>query len=180
MDTDTKVRLCPRCGSDGPFYEGHTAQCKPCRRQMTVDYSNRNREAKRARDRAYYHANKERAAELRRANYLANKERDLVRIKKWQQENRERHLELNRQKQTRRRARQAGNGTENYERSDIWDRDHGICGICDLSVDRLLQWPHGGMFTIDHVVPISLGGADVPENVQVAHLACNIAKSARS
>jgi 5-methylcytosine-specific restriction endonuclease McrA len=30
--------------------------------------------------------------------------------------------------------------------------------------------------SIDHVLPIALGGQDTPENVHLAHLGCNVAK----
>jgi 5-methylcytosine-specific restriction endonuclease McrA len=33
--------------------------------------------------------------------------------------------------------------------------------------------------SLDHIEPLSLGGKHVPENVQITHLACNMAKGNR-
>jgi 5-methylcytosine-specific restriction endonuclease McrA len=33
--------------------------------------------------------------------------------------------------------------------------------------------------TIDHLIPVSKGGADVPENVALAHRSCNCARGNR-
>lgn len=174
-----ETRTCPSCGGDGPFYEGYTSSyCKPCQQARTKDYADRNRDAKRAADRAYYRANAEKASADRRANYLANKERDLARIKKWQQDNRERLRPIKAEVSARRRARKLNNGVEYYKRQDIFDRDGGVCGICDGVVDPALVHPDPLSFSIDHVIPISKGGADAPSNVQTSHLECNVRKHA--
>lgn len=65
---------------------------------------------------------------------------------------------------------------ESYSRSDIFERDNWICGICHGSVDRALVWPHPSSVSIDHVVPLSRGGGDCAANVQCAHLGCNSRK----
>lgn len=53
-----------------------------------------------------------------------------------------------------------------------------ICGICGKPVDKSLKFPHPMAPTIDHIVPIDLGGhpSDI-SNLQLAHNACNRAKS---
>jgi 5-methylcytosine-specific restriction endonuclease McrA len=56
------------------------------------------------------------------------------------------------------------------------ERDHGICGICDLPVDQ----DRGPMRpSIDHIVSLSNGGEHVTENLQLAHYRCNLRKGAR-
>lgn len=53
-----------------------------------------------------------------------------------------------------------------------------ICGICGKPVDKRLKFPHPMSATIDHIVPIDLGGhpSDI-SNLQLAHNSCNRAKS---
>lgn len=58
-------------------------------------------------------------------------------------------------------------------------RDGGDCSICDLPVDLTLKRPNLLSPSIDHVVPRARGGLDVPGNVALAHLFCNISKGTR-
>lgn len=60
-------------------------------------------------------------------------------------------------------------------------RDHGICQICGGAVDVCDKVGNriGGRYpTIDHIIPISKGGAHIWENVQLAHMICNSHKNA--
>ncbi len=57
-------------------------------------------------------------------------------------------------------------------RAVVVARDKGICGICGLEV----QPPE---VHIDHVLPVSLGGKTVVENLQLTHARCNLSKGAR-
>lgn len=58
------------------------------------------------------------------------------------------------------------------------DRDSWICGICKTPIDPDAQWPDRGYRTIDHVVPISLGGVHSYANTRIAHHGCNSARGA--
>lgn len=53
-----------------------------------------------------------------------------------------------------------------------------ICGICGKPVDKSLRFPHPLSPTIDHIIPVDRGGhpSDI-DNLQLAHFACNRAKS---
>ena len=53
-----------------------------------------------------------------------------------------------------------------------------ICAICGKPVDFKLKFPHPMSATVDHIVPVSKGGhpSDI-DNLQLAHLKCNRAKS---
>jgi len=57
-------------------------------------------------------------------------------------------------------------------------RDLGFlrCHICGREIDPALHFPHPGSWSVDHVVPISQGGADDDGNVDGSHLACNQTK----
>lgn len=67
----------------------------------------------------------------------------------------------------RRRARMRGGESAPYRRDDIFTRDRGQCHICQKSVSKV-DWH------LDHLIPISAGGADAEWNVAVSHPACNI------
>lgn len=76
-----------------------------------------------------------------------------------------------------RRARLANVETKPYSRHEIFERDRWMCQLCQLPVDRHAHYQDDQAPSIDHVVPISLGGPDAPENVQCAHRLCNSRKS---
>lgn len=48
------------------------------------------------------------------------------------------------------------------------------CWVCGQPIDLSLPWWQPGAFSVDHVVPLSLGGAPLdPSNVVPAHRRCN-------
>lgn len=78
----------------------------------------------------------------------------------------ERGIELARIKHTTYRE-----GIPRELRDRILDRDRGICQLCGTPVDP--------EFHIDHIYPVSRGGATNAGNLQLAHPMCNIRKGAR-
>jgi hypothetical protein len=65
-----------------------------------------------------------------------------------------------------------------YRDADIFDRDDWACALCSEPIDPETKWPHPRSPSIDHVVPIALGGSDDAWNVQASHLGCNSRKGA--
>lgn len=52
-----------------------------------------------------------------------------------------------------------------------------ICGICGRPVDKTIPYPHPLSASVDHIIPINRGGHPFSiDNLQLAHLSCNIAK----
>lgn len=78
-----------------------------------------------------------------------------------------------------REALKRGALAEAVSYSEIYERDAWICGICKQPVDRCRDWPDPLSASIDHIVPLSRGGAHTAGNLQCAHLRCNSSKSNR-
>lgn len=80
----------------------------------------------------------------------------------------------------RRRARKVASSTGRpVVLAEIAERDRWKCGICRRSVNPKLPWPHPKSPSLDHIEPISRGGAHDPANVRLAHLGCNSARGNR-
>lgn len=78
--------------------------------------------------------------------------------------------------------RARGKGAEAVEYilpSDVFERDGGICQLCDYPVNPTVEVPNPFAVTIDHKTPLSKGGSHTMENVQLAHFYCNSAKGDR-
>lgn len=55
---------------------------------------------------------------------------------------------------------------DRFKSKDIYERDNGICWICDEECPRTQA-------SIDHLVPLSKGGPHALFNVRLAHKECN-------
>ena len=78
-----------------------------------------------------------------------------------------------------RKDRIKANGRQPYLLSDVAARDLFTCCLCGERVDMTLTYPDPGSASVDHVVPLARGGADVFDNVQLSHIGCNWAKGDR-
>ena len=77
-----------------------------------------------------------------------------------------------------RRARKKTNGpVEKFLNVEVFERDDWLCGLCGEPVDKDLSWPDPMSASLDHIIPLSRCGAHTLDNVQLAHLACNIRKT---
>lgn len=61
----------------------------------------------------------------------------------------------------------------------VFERNGWICALCGDPVDRAAVWPDKLSASLDHIIPLSLGGEHVLTNVQCSHWGCNRAKGAR-
>jgi endogenous inhibitor of DNA gyrase (YacG/DUF329 family) len=60
----------------------------------------------------------------------------------------------------------------------VFERDGWKCQICRKKVDPSLEWPDPMSASLDHIQPRSKDGDHVYANVRLAHLRCNLQKSA--
>ncbi|MDO4650606.1 MAG: HNH endonuclease signature motif containing protein [Eubacteriales bacterium] len=69
-------------------------------------------------------------------------------------------------------------GAVSYKR--LYQQYHGVCAICGLPVhkDKFIDDNWGG--TIDHIIPVSLGGVHGMSNCQLSHRICNSLKCKNS
>lgn len=74
------------------------------------------------------------------------------------------------------RARYFGVEYEPIKRSEILARDNWICGLCGKRIDKKSRFPDPGSPSLDHIIPMSLGGPHLKHNVQAAHFICNSRK----
>jgi 5-methylcytosine-specific restriction endonuclease McrA len=81
-----------------------------------------------------------------------------------------------RQKNARRRGAQVDGLMMTIEQLGV--RDGWRCHLCRLRVRWNLVSPHPMSATFDHLIPISDGGTDAPENLALAHRFCNSSRGA--
>lgn len=79
----------------------------------------------------------------------------------------------------RQRARKFGVPYEPVNPMKVYARDGWVCQICGASVSPISAWPDPQSKSLDHIIPLSKGGAHSYKNVQLAHLRCNVIKSDR-
>lgn len=122
--------------------------------------------------RKHYTANAERRKRAARAWYRANTERARQQQKAYVESHRDLIRRISRNSRATRRAVQAKAFVERVDPQVVYERDRGVCGICRGVVKPDSHWE------IDHVIPLSKGGAHSYANVQLAHRSCNRAKGA--
>jgi 5-methylcytosine-specific restriction endonuclease McrA len=79
----------------------------------------------------------------------------------------------------RRRAAKQRPGADAIDPIEIFIRDGWICWLCKIPVDPLAAPRSPGSASLDHIIPLSKGGAHTRSNVKCAHLRCNMAKGAK-
>ncbi len=192
---DILVKSCKECGGEVPKRETHTGGIQPfycsnpCRldakRRFYREWRIRNLERERLRDRVQGHEQRERRKKTRlrwsaanseaiRAKAKAHRREHHDRVsasdKKWRQSHPEAARNKARRSHATRRAVLKKVFVEHVDPVVVFERDKGMCGICKQRVERDSPWE------IDHMIPISKGGAHAYANVQLSHQACNRAK----
>lgn len=189
-------KTCSKCGevkeltlfpTNKASPDGKYSVCKVCRKRISGEYRRRPEVAGReaARLRKEYLDNREAKLEARKQRYAADREAALRQNKAWRDQNLEKHramcrawakehpLEM-RAIVARRRARIAqAEGT--YSKADVermLAEQDGFCLSC-----RGDLWLLG--FHVDHIHPLSKGGSNGPENLQLLCPLCNRKKGSK-
>lgn len=177
MSNATRSKVCTRClldkdpsefGRDARMRDGFFSYCRGC--------ASAGRAAWRA-------ANRDRERETRSAWLAANPDyykdwngRNAHRNREYSKRYAEAHPEVNAEQSRRRRARERGAAVGDVDVDVLWT---GLCALCAEVVDRNLSWPDPMSKSLDHIVPLARGGAHAQDNLQWAHLVCNMRKGAR-
>lgn len=165
------VWVCSVCHEEKPLAEfnrcnGQVKWCKDCNRAKARRYYEEHREHCCATVRDYAKRNPEKVRGHHRRGYERNREAFRDRACRWFAE----HPEQRRAYTRNRRARIKGlEGS--HTGADVlaqYERQHGRCFWCGVKV--------GDEYHADHVVPVSLGGSNGPENIVVSCPHCNVSK----
>jgi 5-methylcytosine-specific restriction endonuclease McrA len=114
------------------------------------------------------------AKATQQAHYEANRERLIARSIAWQKANPDKVRGYVRNQKRRRRNTSPKYGyPQAYSDALIYKRDGGVCQLCMLPIPQQAVWPEPLSFVVDHIRPLSKGGADNPRNVRAAHNVCN-------
>lgn len=137
---------------------------------------------------AYYKTNRERIKAWKKVYRKVNKERLNAECKDYRQEHKkERKIyqqsyvkansEIYREANRKSRALKNTTQTEAINEKIIYLRDGWVCQHCKIKVNKQLKWPDPMSASLDHIVPLSQGGSHTYNNVQLAHLRCNLTKN---
>lgn len=198
-----RVNLLHAHGSPTRYLYSHAGcrcgLCKKTKAEYDSLYRETNREQRNEASRRYYETHREEAAERDRRRY----EEDPARRREWNRCYREAHVEEDRQRS---RAWRLAHLEERAESGRLWREDHaveiaarnrtrralkrnaiGTHTAADVRAQHKRQkgrcyWcggKAGRRYHVDHVVPLSLGGSNGPENIVVSCPFCNLSKHAK-
>jgi 5-methylcytosine-specific restriction endonuclease McrA len=200
MDNSIPFKTCSLCKESLPatneFFKNNgtrlSVYCVSCKKTYDKAFRDKNSERIKASEKAYrkahpekhnahnrnwYANNREVSAERRKAYYEANIERVRKVNKKWRDANKDKKAAH----WHKRRATILGNEHTPYTKEEMlltYGTDCHVCGDpVDLNAPRQpgrLGWEKG--LHIDHLVPVSKGGADSLANVRPSHGRCNLSK----
>lgn len=135
-------------------------------------YSSKNKEKKRQYQYNWRVNNRDKSRRKSRVDYAKHPKRKEYALA-WKKKNRDKATEA----ENRRRAIKLSVICERINPIFIFERDQWICGICGKPVDKNLKRPHPMSKSLDHIVPLSKKGNHTYDNLQLAHLVCNIKMS---
>ena len=157
--------------------------------RLNAENYHNNKEKINKRNKEYKQNNKEKTLEYNKEYYQNNKEQH----KKYYQNNKEYYKEYKkeyhkdnphkaREYERKRRALKQKNIHKPYTEDQVLEKYGTNCHICKEDINLLANrspgapgWERG--LHIDHVIPLSKGGADSLNNVKPAHGLCNLQKN---
>jgi len=145
------------------------------RRACAKHYAN-NREARNAGS-AEYHANNREAIKAQKARWRANN-RDAIAVRMAGYVATPSGKAAMQRASAKRRAAKANARHEPYDRAELLDLHGHTCAMCGKTgLDDSLPRTDPNRAQIDHIIPISQGGADAPHNLMLLCAPCNMSKT---
>lgn len=175
----------------GPCKNGHIAPRSVCNKTCIECAKSHNKKQKvihaediRERDRQRYWSSADKYRAKTRAWRAHNRQRALENCRKWREANRDKRIEYMKQwrlenplashvSNSKRRARllEAGGSYTEQDVIEILHLQKRRCAYCKTKLD--------GKFHVDHVIPISKGGSNGRNNLQICCPTCNLRKHAK-
>ncbi|WNY15170.1 HNH endonuclease [Rhodococcus phage MacGully] len=187
---------CSVCRSDGLPSGGDPLEHARCRLYSAESWGSTSeveaaeRELNLAEKRLAKRRNEERVGAKKRKELARERKKQYLRDRRKdpQQADRDREYrsrpdvrDRNAARRQRRRAQELfGPGDIAFKPSQVYERDGGVCQLCDGPIDMTAEFPHPRSPSVDHIVALSKGGRHCFSNVQSAHLNCNLKKGDRA
>ena len=169
------MKRCPSCEVIKPLDAFRVEKgkpqsyCRDCHKQYMRVYYLRNKERLLAWQAEYKRANPEAAKQRRAALHARNREHDNATSAKWRRNNPDRRAHLQRIHRARKRNAPGQHTPQDVTR--LFDLQRGMCPVCRQKLPDA--------YHVDHVVALSRGGSNDPDNLQLLCPPCNASKHAK-
>lgn len=187
LETILSTYTCADCGSIGPLLRAQwRLRCDPCKEKWRRGTDHRRVNADPCAESGCAGFSRVRGLCRKHYNRACRRSEDQQRLSdtpEWRRARRSANWERERtrehDKEHRRRAAKYGSGEyEAVDRQVVGDRDGWRC-FCGRKVDPKLVYPHPMSQSLDHIDPLSDGGAHTYANTRIAHVKCNSARGNR-
>jgi 5-methylcytosine-specific restriction endonuclease McrA len=178
------IKKCSKCNTEKPvasFYndrsrkDGLCCQCKDCMSETKELYLKNHKDKVADTQRRHRIKTKEKIASRMRQYHKDNAVRISEYSKKYYQT--ERGIETRRRGKYRRRAIMACVEVEDFNPSEVLERDGYVCQLCGRKTRPDFKNPYHSLYpNLDHIVPISAGGGHTRLNTQCLCHRCNCQK----
>ena len=173
LDILTTMKVCPQCQLAKPLSAFNRARARADgRRRECRDCQQGNYQDEKATE-----VGRQRVSRRNRRGHRRYRLSHAETIAHYMQTYRRANPEMGRKHCARRRARKAAAPLiDDIDIVTLYQRDKGICSLCQGKVSLTPQWPDPWSASVEHIIPLAKGGPHAWFNVALAHLRCNMQK----